>query len=146
MSKDDAALSRWDPFAEIAWRPGARAGAANDGSWFAPAIDIFEDEAAVLVKVELPGVRPEDVVIDTSGRVLTVRGERRLENAERRKGYHRLERAYGAFARSFTLPESVDGPSAVAVMADGVLTIRIPKVPFDGSGSPVPRRVLSRAS
>lgn len=114
----------WDPFAEIAWRPR---GEESEGRWFTPAVDIFEDEDAVLVRVELPGVRPEDVQIDTSRRMLTVRGERRLENAENPAGYHRLERSFGTFLRTFQLPDDVDGADAVAVMSDGVLTVRIPK-------------------
>lgn len=113
-----------DPFAEIAWRPVSDDGA---GRWFTPAVDIFEDDDAVLVRVELPGVRPEDVQIDTKKHLLTIRGERRLENAERPEGYHRLERSFGAFSRTFELPDDVDGSDAVAVMSDGVLTVRIAK-------------------
>lgn len=118
--------SRWDPFAEVAFGP-VTGRDRERGRWFTPAVDIFEDEDAILVRVELPGIRAEDVQVDARDRVLTVRGERRLENESRRAGYHRLERPYGAFARTFQLPPSVDGHSAAAVMADGVLTVRIPK-------------------
>jgi HSP20 family protein len=116
--------SRWEPFAEVGFRP------VDDGDRrpsFTPAVDIFEDEDAVLVRVELPGVRADDVEVDAGARVLTVRGERRLENEAQRDGYHRLERPYGVFSRSFELPASVDGQNAAAVMTDGVLTVRIPK-------------------
>jgi HSP20 family protein len=112
---------RREPFAEIGWT------AARPAGRFAPAVDIFEDDDAVLVKVEVPGVRPEEITIDTHHHVLTIHGERRFENAERADAYHRIERSYGVFSRSFALPESVDAENAVAVMADGVLTIRLPK-------------------
>ena len=78
---------RWDPFAEVAFRPSAD---GDRAAWFTPPVDIFEDDDAVLVRVELPGVRAEDVQVDARGGVLTVDGERRLENETRRDGYHRL--------------------------------------------------------
>lgn len=115
--------SRWDPFHEVDWHPPAE----TDQRWFSPAVDIYEDDDSVLVRVELPGVRPEDVTVDVEDDVLCIRGERRLEHAEQRSGYHRMERPYGVFARKFSVPESVDGAAAAAVMADGVLTVRLPK-------------------
>lgn len=117
-------MAPWDPFAEIAWGLPAE---GHTPRAFKPAVDIFEDDDAVLVRVELPGVRPEDVQIDATEHMLTVRGERRRESAARPGGYHRIERAFGAFSRSFRLPDDVDGESAAAVMSDGVLTVRIPK-------------------
>lgn len=99
-------MSRWDPFAEIACRPGA-------GPWFTPAVDILEESDAVLVRMELAGVQPEDVRIEATPRLLTIRGER--------------ERPYEQFSRSFELPETVEGAAAVAIMNEGVLTVRIPK-------------------
>ncbi len=117
-------MAPWEPFAEIAWGLPAEEHAPRA---FKPAVDIFEDDDAVLVRVELPGVRPEDVQIDASEQMLTVRGERRRESAAKPGGYHRVERAFGAFSRSFRLPDDVDGASVAAVMSDGVLTVRIPK-------------------
>jgi len=111
-------LSRWDPFAELAWVEGGR--------WSAPAVDIVEDDEAVLVKVELPGIAPEDVTIDSQARMLTIRGERKPEILRAVK-VHRAERARGTFVRSFALPGGLDGSSGVAVMTNGVLTISIPK-------------------
>jgi len=96
-----------------------------DEAGFEPPVDIWEDLDAVFVKVEVPGVRPDDVVVDCDDRLLTIRGVRHVERTS--GACHRRERAYGAFCRSFSLPEVVDGPSAVAVIAEGVLTIRIPK-------------------
>ena len=116
--------SHWEPFAEIAWKP------ANDGDagrhWFTPAIDIVEDEDAFVIDIELPGMRPGDVTVSFDDHVLTIRGERKLEIGEG-EAFHRRERSYGAFCRAFALPELVDGSEAVAVMAEGVLTLRVPK-------------------
>ncbi len=92
---------------------------------FEPPVDIWEDDDAFFVKVELPGVHPEDVVIDSDDELLSIAGVRHLE--PRPGPCHRRERAYGAFCRRFALPDTVDGASAVAVIAEGVLTIRIPK-------------------
>jgi HSP20 family protein len=136
--------SRWDPFAEIAWRPAADEAAAGQ-PWFAPAIDIFEDDDSFVVKVELPGMRPEDVDVDIDEHVMTIRGERKPENMEHREGYHRRERSYGVFSRTFALPDEAFGADAVAVMAEGVLTVRIPKREPD-SVSPSSLDPLRRAS
>ena len=100
----------WDPFAEIAWHP-------NDGPCFTPVVDICEEDDAVLVRVDLADVRPEDVQIDATDRVLSIRGERRRGRA----------REHGAFARAFQLPPTLDGRAAIAIMSDGVLTVRIPR-------------------
>ncbi|MDB4936162.1 MAG: heat shock protein Hsp20 [Labilithrix sp.] len=135
--------SRWDPFAEIAWRPADTSAAGQP--WFAPAIDIFEDDESFVVKVELPGLRPEDVDVDIDEHVMTIRGERKPENVERREGYHRRERSYGVFSRTFALPDEAFGSDAVAVMAEGVLTVRIPKREPD-SLSPSSLDPMRRAS
>jgi HSP20 family protein len=102
-------MTRWDPFAEIAWRRES----ADGGHWFTPVVDIFEEDEAVLVRVELPGVRPEDVRIDARARLLTIDGER--------------EHPCGSFSRTFQLPDTVDGESAIAIMSDGILSVRIPR-------------------
>jgi HSP20 family protein len=127
-----ATLSRWDPFGEMqrltdqmfrAWGgPGERQG-------FAPAVDIYEDNDAIRVRAELPGVRPEDVHIDVENNVLTISGERKLEREENREGYHRIESSYGSFARSFALPESVDPDKVDAEIEQGILEVRIAKKP-----------------
>jgi len=118
--------SHWEPFAEIAWRPAGEGPEAAARRWFTPAVDIVEDEDAFVLNVELPGMRPGDVTVSFDDRVLTIRGERTLEVAEG-EAYHRRERSYGAFCRAFALPDLVDGGEAVAVMAEGVLTLRLPK-------------------
>jgi HSP20 family protein len=127
-----AILSRWDPFNELQrltdqiLRTGAPEGAART---FAPAVDIFEDENAVYVKAEVPGVSAKDVHIDVENNVLTIHGERKLEREDKREGYHRIETMYGTFTRSFSLPESADAEHVEADLNDGMLTVKIPKKP-----------------
>ena len=79
------------------------------------------------MRAELPGARAEDVHVSVDNDILTVRGERKLEQEDKRAGYHRIERSYGSFARSFALPANVDGEHVDAEMRDGVLTVRLPK-------------------
>jgi HSP20 family protein len=125
-----ATLSRWDPFGEMQRLTDhmLRAfGSDVERRTFAPAVDIYEDDAAICVKAELPGVKPEDLKISVESNVLTFSGERKLERSEEREGYHRLERSYGTFTRSFALPESVKADEVEADLSDGVLTLRIPK-------------------
>ena len=103
---------------------------------FAPPVDIFEDKDAFHIKVEIPGIKAEDVHVNVENGVLTVQGERKLEREDKREGYHRVECAYGSFARSFSLPKTVDGDHLEAEMHEGVLSLRIPKQP-----APEPKRV-----
>lgn len=92
-----------------------------------PAVDIYEDENAFMIKADLPEVSREDVKVNLNDNVLSISGERRFENEERREGYHRVERSYGQFYRSFTLPPNVDQESINAEFKDGVLRLSIPK-------------------
>lgn len=92
-----------------------------------PAVDVRETEEGLRLDVELPGLSSEDVDITVENRVLTIRGERKFEVGVDRDSYHRIERAYGAFSRSFTLPTNVSADEVAASFADGVLTIAIPK-------------------
>lgn len=136
--------SHWEPFAEIAWRPSNDDG-ASDRRWFAPAVDIFEDDDAFVVKVELPGMRESDVHVEFAHGIMTIRGERGLENPDRRQGYHRIERSYGAFSRAFALPAFVDERRAITSMEDGVLGVTLPKREPD-SASPSSLELFRRAS
>jgi HSP20 family protein len=127
-----AILSRWDPFGEM-----QRLTDQVVRSWtgetparsFAPAVDIYEDDDAIVVSAELAGVKPEDVHIDVENNVLTLSGERKLEREEKREGYHRIESLHGNFARSFALPDTADAEKVEADMNEGILTVRIPKKP-----------------
>jgi len=96
---------------------------------WSPLVDIFEDQDGITLKAELPEVDAKDVDIQLEGNTLTLRGERKLEKDENRDGYHRIERTYGAFSRSFTLPDLVDVEHISAESKDGVLRIHLPKKP-----------------
>lgn len=94
---------------------------------WAPTVDVSETDDEYLIKVELPEVRKEDVKVTIHDGVLTLQGERKLEREEKNKKYHRVERAYGSFARSFTLPENVDDNSVKARHKDGMLYLHLGK-------------------
>lgn len=105
----------------FAWSEDARR-----GSW-TPAVDIRETDEAFHVHAELPGLTKEDVQITLENNVLRLSGERRFEKEDEKDSYHRIERAYGSFTRSFTLGSGVDSEGVKAQFKDGVLTISIPK-------------------
>ena len=94
---------------------------------WAPSVDITEDDKEWLVKADLPEVKKEDVTVAVDGGVLTVTGERKFEKEEKGKKYHRIERSYGTFSRSFALPEGADGAKVSADFKDGVLKVHLPK-------------------
>lgn len=95
------------------------------GSW-APAVDVAEDSERIHVKVEVPGVEEKNLRVNYEDGLLTVSGERQFENRDDRS-YHRIERAYGSFVRTFSLPRSVDASKIVASYRNGILEIEIPK-------------------
>jgi HSP20 family protein len=109
-------------------RGGVQADESLDASYWTPAVDIAEQESAYEVKMELPGVNKEDVTISLESNILTIKGEKKQEKEEKSKNLHRVERSYGSFQRSFTLPTSVKGEKIDAVFNDGVLSITLPKV------------------
>ena len=138
-------LSNWDPFAEIQRlqeQMSRRLGANGNGNAlaFRPAVDIYEDEESITLSVELPGMKAEEVHVDIQDNVLTLSGERKLEREEKREGYHRVERAYGSFSRSFSLPDNVDAEKCDAEMTDGVLRVKLPKRP-----EPQPKKIEVKA-
>ena len=97
------------------------------GRTWAPAVDIYEDKNNIIVKAELPGMKKEDLSIDVKNNVLTLSGERKHEEKTRKENFHRIERSYGKFSRSFTLPDSVKVDKVKANYKDGVLEITLPK-------------------
>ncbi len=99
---------------------------ALGGSW-APAVDVLEQEGNIVLKAELPGVDPKDVDIRVENNTLTLRGERRFDNEVKRESFHRVERSYGAFARSFSLPSVVETEKIQAEYKDGILKVTLPK-------------------
>ena len=96
------------------------------GDW-APRVDIAENDKAFLIKAEIPEVNKEDVKVTIDNGVLTIRGERKQEKEEKGKKFHRVERYYGSFARSFTLPDNVDETKIKASFKDGMLNLQIQK-------------------
>jgi HSP20 family protein len=96
---------------------------------WSPCVDITEDDNEFVVKAELPEVKKEEVKVTIEGDVLTLRGERKVEKEAKGKKYHRVERSYGSFERSFTLPEATDATKIRSEFKDGVLTVHLPKNP-----------------
>lgn len=94
---------------------------------WSPLVDITEDDKEYVVKAELPEMKKEDIKINIHDDVLTVSGERKYEKEEKDRKFHRVERAYGSFMRSFTLPKDAEGSKITAEYKDGVLTVRLPK-------------------
>ena len=142
-----SALTRWEPF-KTGWDPlkqiediekrlstllGRPVGTRDGGkesmtvAEWSPLVDITEDEKEYLIKAELPDVKKEDVKLTVQDDVITISGERKYEKEEKGKKYHRVERAYGSFVRSFTLPEDADGTKVAAEYKDGLLKVHLPK-------------------
>lgn len=92
-----------------------------------PATDLVETEDSYVLTADLPGLREDDVAVEVDDQVLTISGERRNENEQKSEGYYRVERAFGHFSRSVTLPQGVDENAVTASFNDGVLEVRIPK-------------------
>lgn len=132
------AITRWDPFREVValqnrmnslFRdlPGTENGDVLTTASFVPAVDIYEDEQKVVLKLEVPGIKQEDLDIRVENNTLTVRGERKLEKEEKEENFHRLERRYGSFYRAFTLPNTVDTENIDASYEAGVLQLSLHK-------------------
>jgi HSP20 family protein len=130
-----AILTRFDPLREMfRWQEDLARGLdersqarSGESVGWTPACDIFEDVDAVSVRVELAGVEPKDVEVHFENGVLTLKGDRKLEQETHRENYHRIESAYGAFTRSFALPTTIDAERIAATSKNGMLTITLPK-------------------
>ena len=96
------------------------------GAW-APSVDIYENKDQIVLEAELPGMKREDFDLTIENNVITLRGERRFEKADESDNYHRVERSYGTFTRSFTLPQTVSADEAKAEYNNGVLRVTLPK-------------------
>ena len=96
------------------------------GAW-TPSVDIFENKDHLVLEAELPGMNREDVEVAIENNVITLKGERKFEKKEENDNYHRVERSYGAFTRSFTLPQNVTSEGAAAEFKNGVLRVSLPK-------------------
>ena len=132
-----ALLTRWDPWRELARLQEDMGRAFDDRMAFrggesvgwTPRTDIYEDGEALTLRFDLAGVDPKDVDIRFENGTLTLKGERKLEQEERRDNYHRIELDYGAFTRSFALPTTVDPEHIKAASQNGVLVVTLPKRP-----------------
>lgn len=128
------ALIKWEPLRDIEdlfsrnwpW-PGGRASSMVSLSDWNPRVDISEGDGQYLIKADIPGVAKDDLKVTVENGVLTLQGERRQEKEEENKRFHRVERFYGSFTRSFTLPEDADAAALKAVAREGQLTVTIPK-------------------
>jgi HSP20 family protein len=135
------ALIRWEPVAELNTihnemnrlfntffeQPATATGRNGNGRRWLPAMDLVETEDQYVLRADLPGLSDEDVNVQLEDDVLTISGERKAEQETRQEGFYRLERPFGSFARSLTLPEGVDADGVQAHFDRGVLEIRIPK-------------------
>jgi len=131
-------IVRWEPFRELsslqtemnrlfnAAFDTSPAGNGGNRRW-APAMDLLETEDHFVLRADLPGMTDSDVNIELEDNVLTVSGERKAEREEKREGFYRVERAFGSFSRSLTLPKGVDAEAVTAGFDNGVLEVRIPK-------------------
>jgi HSP20 family protein len=98
------------------------------GSAWTPSVDVREDKDHLTITMDVPGVRPEDVRISLENQVLTISGEKQQQNEQKDERWHRWERSYGRFERTFTLPSTVDADRIEATTDNGVLTVRLPKI------------------
>ena len=135
-------LTRWEPFREYStmqnrinhmnrlfresYSPEAPEEALTTTN-FAPPVDIYEDEHNITLKIDVPGIDEKDIDVRIEGNTLTVHGERKIEKEEKEENFRRVERQYGAFTRSFTLPSSVDTGQVNANYDNGVLKIALAK-------------------
>lgn len=101
--------------------------ARTAGTMWAPAVDVREDEHNFYVTADLPGMKKEEIEVELENSLLTIKGERRFERREDKENFHFVERSYGNFYRSFTLPKNVKGDAITAEYKDGVLSVMIPK-------------------
>jgi HSP20 family protein len=147
-----ANVMRWDPFRDLmsiqnelnrlfgrTYAGDAGLG-TSAGAWLPP-LDIYETDRSFVVKVELPGVEPDSVDVSIEDNVLTVQGERKFYSEVDEESFHRVERRYGQFARSLTLPATADAEAITASFDKGVLSIEVPKVE-----QAKPRKITVKAS
>jgi HSP20 family protein len=135
------AIVRWEPFREMLSAQdrfnqlfnqtfsqmfGAEGQELSTRTW-APAVDVYETDQDLVINAELPGVDPKDVEVRVENNTLYLKGERKLEKETNEGNYHRVERSYGSFSRSFTLPSSVSAENAQAEYKNGILTLKLTK-------------------
>lgn len=132
-------------FAGVAPRGGEE---MTSGTWL-PNVDIYEDKDRLVLEADLPGMKREDFDISVENNVITLRGERKFEKKVEGDNYHRVERSYGSFTRSFTLPQTVTADGATAEFEDGILRVSLPKreetkarkIEITGLGASAPKAI-----
>ena len=131
-------ITRWDPFREVAslqnrvnslFRDFNEGESSMTTASFVPAVDIYEDDKKVVLKLEVPGIEEKDLDVTVENNTLTVKGERKFEKEEKEENFHRIERRYGSFYRAFTLPSTVDTENVNASYAAGILKLELNKKP-----------------
>ena len=131
-------ITRWDPFQNLATLQdqvnrlfevplAGRNAESSDLTAWAPAVDIYETENELVIKADLPDVNEKDLDIRVENNMLTIRGERKFEQKVKEDNYLRIERTYGSFSRSFSLPNTVNTETIKAEYKNGVLTVQLPK-------------------
>ncbi len=133
-------IVRWDPFRDLVSIQdelnrlfgrtfgGLEPSRASAGGTWMPSLDVYETEDKLVVSADLPGIEPSDVEVSVEDSTLTVSGSREFSSETKEENYHRIERRYGSFSRSITLPATVDTEKVQASFDKGVLTIEVPKV------------------
>ncbi|HEV2462478.1 MAG TPA: Hsp20/alpha crystallin family protein [Acidobacteriaceae bacterium] len=133
------AITRWDPFRDVLtlqnrlnsvfqdYNRGESSGDNLTTASFVPPVDVYEDEHQIILKLEIPGLKQEDLDIQLENNNLSVRGERKFEKEEKEENFHRIERRYGSFYRSFTIPNTVNPDTVKADYDAGVLRIQLEK-------------------
>jgi len=133
-------ITKWQPYSDLAnmydrWNRIFGEDFLDDSSkngltpsTWRPMTDIYETKEAYVFKVELPGFKKEDLTVEFSNETLTLRGERKREQETNNENVHRLERSYGVFERSFTIPKNVDAKKIDAALKDGILVLTVPKI------------------
>ena len=123
-------LTHTDPFANLRFFEDAFTRMLSEpriSRPWSPAVDIFETEDELVLKADVPEVELKDIDVRVENQTLTLSGERKFEREETKKGYHRIERGYGQFTRSFSVPPTVDTENVQASYQNGVLTVTLPK-------------------
>jgi HSP20 family protein len=140
------AIIRWDPFREMTSLQG-QVDRLVDSMWsgrresWVPAVDVFDEHDAVVLKAELAGMKPDDIQIEVEDNVLTIKGERTFSEKVDDERYYRIERRFGSFQRSLALPQGVKADETQAAYEDGILEVRVPKAPAEQ-----PRRIEVKAA
>jgi HSP20 family protein len=123
-------LSQYDPLTNFRSFEDVVARMLNEprgGRPWSPSVDIYETENDLVLKADLPDINPNDIEVRVENQTLTIKGERKFEQDPAVRGYHRIERNYGSFVRSFTVPATVDADKVAAEYKNGVLTVKLPK-------------------